>query len=80
MGAPGQSVGVDGSIQEVTDGMAEMAMDEEQRKKLELFINNKKKMGDLSGEEDFEKLSELGAGNGGGAWIKYLVVVSASFF
>ncbi len=40
-------------------------MDDEQRKKLETFINKKKKMGELRGDDDFEKLSELGAGNGG---------------
>ncbi len=38
---------------------------DEQREKLQIFINKKKKMGELRGDDDFEKLSELGAGNGG---------------
>jgi len=40
-------------------------VDEEQRKRLEFFFNQKKQLGELKSEEDFEKISELGAGNGG---------------
>ena len=40
-------------------------VDEGQRKRLEYFLNQKKKLGELRGDDDFEKLSELGAGNGG---------------
>ena len=40
-------------------------VDDEQRKRLEIFIDKKKKLGELREDEDFEKLSELGAGNGG---------------
>ena len=40
-------------------------MDEEQRKRLELFFAQKKQLGELKTEEDFEKIRELGAGNGG---------------
>jgi len=40
-------------------------VDEEQRKRLEFFLNQKKQLGELKSEEDFEKISELGAGNGG---------------
>ncbi len=55
----------------VADQLAKVALsdltdvDDEQRKKLETFIDKKKKMGELRGEDDFVKLSELGAGNGG---------------
>jgi len=40
-------------------------VDDEQRKRLESFFAQKKQLGELKSEEDFEKLSELGAGNGG---------------
>ena len=40
-------------------------VDDEQRKRLEYFINLKKQLGELRGDDDFEKISELGAGNGG---------------
>jgi len=40
-------------------------VDDEQRKRMELFFAQKKQLGELKSEEDFEKISELGAGNGG---------------
>ncbi len=40
-------------------------VDDKQRERLEYFIKRKKELGDLRGDEDFEKISELGAGNGG---------------
>ena len=40
-------------------------VDDKQRERLEYFMRRKKELGDLRGDEDFEKLSELGAGNGG---------------
>lgn len=39
-------------------------MDEEQRERLMTFLAEKRKIENLS-TEDFEKLDELGAGNGG---------------
>ncbi len=39
-------------------------MDEPQRKRMKVFLVQKQKVGDLC-SEDFEKLGELGAGNGG---------------
>ena len=39
--------------------------DENQRKRLEDFMNRKQKLGDHLSDDDFEKISELGAGNGG---------------
>ena len=35
-------------------------VDEEQRKRLEFFFNQKKQLGELKSEEDFDKISELG--------------------
>ena len=40
-------------------------VDDEQKKRMELFFAQKKQLGELKSEEDFEKISELGAGNGG---------------
>jgi hypothetical protein len=39
-------------------------MDDSQRERLLCFLAEKRKIGDL-GTDDFEKLDELGAGNGG---------------
>ena len=40
-------------------------LDDNQRERLEVFLNCKKQLGELRSDEDFERLSELGAGNGG---------------
>ncbi len=40
-------------------------IDDKQRERLEYFIKKKNEMGELRGGDDFEKLAELGAGNGG---------------
>ncbi|MEQ2158107.1 hypothetical protein GOODEAATRI_008786, partial [Goodea atripinnis] len=39
-------------------------LDEQQRKRLEAFLTQKQKVGELK-DDDFEKICELGAGNGG---------------
>lgn len=52
------------SIDAIQERLEELEMDEEQRKRLESFLGQKEKVGELS-DEDFEKLGELGAGNGG---------------
>lgn len=39
--------------------------DDRQRERLEAFMNRKQRLGDHFADEDFEKISELGAGNGG---------------
>lgn len=44
--------------------LEDLEMDEEQKKRLESFLGQKEKVGELCGE-DFEKLGELGSGNGG---------------
>lgn len=56
------------SVPDVALQLADVAIsdvDDEQRKRLEYFINQKKQLGELRGDEDFEKIKELGAGNGG---------------
>ena len=35
-------------------------VDEEQRRRLQFFLTQKKQLGELKSEEDFEKISELG--------------------
>lgn len=52
------------SIDEIQEKLEELEMDEEQRKRLESFLGQKEKVGELC-DDDFEKLGELGAGNGG---------------
>lgn len=39
--------------------------DDEQKQRLQSFITLKKELGELRGDDDFEKIKELGAGNGG---------------
>jgi hypothetical protein len=39
-------------------------LDEQQKKRLEAFLTQKAKVGELK-DDDFERISELGAGNGG---------------
>jgi len=56
------------SVSDVSFQLGDIAIsdvDDKQRERLEYFIKRKKELGDLGGDEDFEKLSELGAGNGG---------------
>lgn len=52
------------SIDAIQERLEELGMDEEQRKRLESFLGQKEKVGELC-DDDFEKLGELGAGNGG---------------
>lgn len=49
------------ALQKTLDGLD---LDDQQRKRLETFLTQKQKVGELS-VEDFENLGELGAGNGG---------------
>lgn len=44
--------------------LEELELDEQQQKRLEAFLTQKQKVGELK-DDDFEKISELGAGNGG---------------
>ena len=45
--------------------IADTDVDDLQRVRLENFISSKQKLGELRSDDDFEKLTELGAGNGG---------------
>nr|CAD7456451.1 unnamed protein product [Timema tahoe] len=52
------------SIELIQERLEELEMDDDQRKRMEFFLCQKEKIGELS-DDDFEKLGELGAGNGG---------------
>jgi mitogen-activated protein kinase kinase 1 len=52
------------SIEALQERLEELQMDDTQRKRMEFFLCQKEKIGELS-DDDFEKLGELGAGNGG---------------
>ncbi|KAF2884352.1 hypothetical protein ILUMI_21801 [Ignelater luminosus] len=52
------------SIDNLTARLEELDMDDTQRKRIEVFLCQKEKIGELS-DDDFEKLGELGSGNGG---------------
>ena len=45
--------------------------DDKQRERLEDFMNRKQMLGDHLADEDFEKISELGAGNGGNYYYSF---------
>jgi hypothetical protein len=49
-----------GLVDSITDLVIISDVDDEQRKRLEFFLNQKKLLGELNSEDDFEKLSELG--------------------
>jgi len=51
----------------LTRKLNELDLDTEQRVRLEQFLTQKQTVGELNAE-DFEKISELGAGNGGVVW------------
>lgn len=52
------------SIEALQERLEELQMDDTQRKRMEFFLCQKEKIGELS-DDDFEKLGELGTGNGG---------------
>ncbi|KAI5722245.1 hypothetical protein M8J76_005817 [Diaphorina citri] len=54
------------SIEALQEKLEELGMDESQRKRMEFFLCQKEKItGKELSDSDFEKLGELGAGNGG---------------
>jgi len=66
------SSAVDGVTQkvadmEVDDQKIHMDIEEQHRLALEQFLTQKKEMGELK-VQDFQKISELGCGNGGVVW------------
>jgi serine/threonine protein kinase len=52
------------SIDQLTETLEELEMDENARKRIKVFLSQKEKIGELS-DQDLEKLGELGSGNGG---------------
>lgn len=54
----------DTSLEALQKSLEGLEMDDQQRKRLEAFLTQKQKVGELV-SEDFENLGELGAGNGG---------------
>ncbi|KAL1139314.1 hypothetical protein AAG570_006300 [Ranatra chinensis] len=52
------------SIEVIQEHLEELGMDDAQKKRMEVFLCQKEKIGELI-DDDFEKLGELGAGNGG---------------
>lgn len=51
-------------VEEIRKKIDELELDTLQRERLEAFLAEKRKIGELNAE-DFDKLAELGAGNGG---------------
>ncbi|XP_054285652.1 dual specificity mitogen-activated protein kinase kinase dSOR1-like isoform X9 [Macrosteles quadrilineatus] len=69
--SPSASVAIDmdslcgkSSIEILQERLEELGMDDTQRKRMEFFLCQKEKIGELT-DDDLEKLGELGAGNGG---------------
>lgn len=56
--------GFDPSIEALQKSLEGLELDEQQRRRLETFLSQKQKVGELS-VDDLENLGELGAGNGG---------------
>lgn len=57
----------DANLEGLQEKLKEMDLDDQQRERLEQFFTQKQKVGELS-QDNFEKLGELGAGNGGVVW------------
>jgi len=59
------SNGSQAKLEALQQKLQELDIDDQQRERLEEFLSQKQKIGDFEGEENFDKLGELGAGNGG---------------
>lgn len=55
---------LDTSIEALRKTFEDLELDDQQRKRLEAFLNQKQKVGELL-PDDCETLGDLGAGNGG---------------
>lgn len=55
------------NMEALTKKLEELEMNDEQRARLEQFLTQKQRVGEMS-SDDFEKLGELGSGNGGVVW------------
>ncbi|XP_044274965.1 dual specificity mitogen-activated protein kinase kinase 2 isoform X1 [Varanus komodoensis] len=60
----GEGDGSEAHLVDLQKKLEELELDEQQRKRLEAFLTQKAKVGELK-DDDFERISELGAGNGG---------------
>ena len=58
------TTGMGASVEELQQNLKELDLDEKQRKRLEEFLNKKQQAGELN-VDDFDKIGELGSGNGG---------------
>ncbi|XP_059173102.1 dual specificity mitogen-activated protein kinase kinase 1-like isoform X1 [Physella acuta] len=56
--------GAQANLEALQQKLQELDIDDQQRERLEEFLSQKQKIGELI-EDDFKKLGELGAGNGG---------------
>ncbi|XP_030756562.1 dual specificity mitogen-activated protein kinase kinase dSOR1 [Sitophilus oryzae] len=56
---------VKNDIDHLTARLEELDMDDTQRRRIEVFLCQKEKIGGDLSDDDFEKLGELGSGNGG---------------
>jgi len=56
--------GAQANLEALQQKLQELDIDDQQRERLEEFLSQKQKIGELV-EDDFKKLGELGAGNGG---------------
>jgi hypothetical protein len=56
---------VDTSLEGLHKTLEGLELDEQQRKRLEVFLSQKQKVGEQLNAEDFDNLGDLGAGNGG---------------
>lgn len=65
--SPNERNNTENNIDSLTKKLNELDLDEQQRTRLEQFLSQKQKLGELS-SDDFEKIAELGAGNGGVVW------------
>ncbi|CAH1377855.1 hypothetical protein MTP99_019254 [Tenebrio molitor] len=63
--APSNNLVGGSSIDHLTARIEELDMDATQRRRIEVFLCQKEKIGGDLGDDDFEKLGELGSGNGG---------------
>lgn len=52
------------NIESLTQKLRELDIDDQQRERLEAFLTQKQKVGELTADV-FDKIGELGAGNGG---------------
>ncbi|CAI5798917.1 specificity mitogen-activated kinase kinase 2 [Podarcis lilfordi] len=60
----GEGDGSEAHLVDLQKKLEELELDEQQKKRLEAFLTQKAKVGELK-DDDFERISELGAGNGG---------------